>query len=76
MLLLMEDVVLCDRSAENDCRIRRTWWRIRGRLDDGKLENVPGQTEGHLQLVAGGTATTVGRLLAIPFYLVCCPGIL
>lgn len=33
--------------------------RIRNRLDDKEFVDVHRQTESHLELVAGGTATTV-----------------
>jgi hypothetical protein len=54
-------------DRRDDCGIRRTWKRIRDTLDDKKFEDVPGQTESHLQLVAGGTATTI-QPLARPFF--------
>lgn len=37
--------------------------RIRNRLDDKKFVDVHRQTESHLELVAGGTATTVQSLV-------------
>lgn len=67
-MLLLEDLVSFNRSAEND-RIRRTWWRIRGRLDSGKLGNVHGQTEGHLQLVAGaGPVNGLAKTILVNSY--------
>ena len=37
--------------------------RIRNRLDDKEFVDVRRQTESHLELVAGGTATTVQSLV-------------
>jgi hypothetical protein len=57
MLVVFENI-----DRRDDSGIRRTWRRIRETLDDKKFEDVPGQTESHLELVAGGTATTIQPL--------------